>query len=124
MPPSTLVSEATRRSGVVWVWSPAVRPTLVWHLWHDDALYLVGGGGAEQELPELTDSAVVSVRSKAAQSGRVVEWGADVAPVRPGTALWDEVVPLLAAERLNASSATDLPAQWAAGSTVLQLTPR
>jgi hypothetical protein len=119
----TLVAEATRRSGVVWVSPDGAEPRLVWHLWHVDALYLVGGG-AEQSLPPLQDRAVVVVRSQASQSGRVVEWAADVTPVRPGTPLWDEVVPLLAAERLNAPSAVDLPARWAAGSTVLRLSPR
>ena len=77
-----------------------------------------------QELPPLDDHAVVVVRSKAAQSGRVVEWDADVSPVEPGTPQWDEVVPLLAAERLNAPSAEELPTRWAASSTVLRLAPR
>ena len=123
MPAPTLVAEATRRSGVVWVSADGTSPRLVWHLWHDDAMFLVGGG-EEQELPGLADRAVVVVRSKASQSDRVVEWPADVSPVHPGTPLWDEVVPLLAAERLNAPSATDLPARWAAASTVLRLSPR
>ena len=123
VPVPTLVAEATRRSGVVWVSADGTDPRLVWHLWHDDALWLVGGG-EEQELPPLEGTAVVAVRSKAAQSGRVVEWEAAVTQVLPGTPQWDEVVPLLAAERLNASSATDLPAQWAARSTVLRLAPR
>ena len=120
----TLVAEATRRSGVVWVSADGTSPQLVWHLWHDDALYLVGGG-QEQELPALEDRAVVLVRSHASQSDRVVEWQADVEPVLPGTPRWDEVVPRLAAERLNTPSAVDLPARWAAGPTqVLRLTPR
>ena len=118
----TLVAEATRRSGVVWVSADGTSPRLVWHLWHDDALHLVGGGD-EQELPPLQDRAVVVVRSAAGQSDRVVEWQAAVTPVLPGTARWDEVVPLLAAARLNAASAAELPARWARGSTVLRLTP-
>lgn len=118
----TLVAEATRRSGVVWVSPDGAQPRLVWHLWHDDALFLVGGGD-EQELPPLGDTAVVVVRSKASQSDRVVEWRADVDAVLPGTPLWDEVVPLLAAERLNAASTTDLPDRWAQASTVLRLSP-
>ena len=118
----TLIAEATRRSGVVWVSADGTAPRLVWHLWHDDALWLVGDG-EEQELPPLADRAVVVVRSKATQSGRVVEWDADVVRVDPGTEAWDEVTPLLAAERLNAASAEDLPARWAASSTVLRLTP-
>ena len=123
MPVPTLVAEATRRSGVVWVSADGASPRLVWHLWHDDAMYVVGGGD-EQELPPLEDRAVVVVRSKASQSDRVVEWAADVTPVLPGTPLWDEVVPRLAVERLNAPSADDLPARWAASSTVLRLAPR
>ena len=124
MSASTLVAEATRRSGVVWVSADGTSPRLVWHLWHDDALYLVGGGD-EQELPTLQDRAVVLVRSHASQSDRVVEWHADVEPVLPGTPRWDEVVPRLAAERLNTPVAVDLAARWAAGpSYVLRLSPR
>ena len=123
MPSPTLIAEATRRSGVVWVSADGTAPRLLWHLWHDDAMYVVGGG-EEQELPPLQDRAVVVVRSKASQSDRVVEWEADVAPVLPGTPQWAEVVPRLAAERLNAPSGADLPARWAAGSRVLRLTPR
>ncbi len=123
MPLTTLIAEATRRSGVVWVSADGTAPRLVWHLWHDDAMHVVGGG-EEQELPPLQDRAVVVVRSKASQSDRVVVWEADVAAVLPGTPQWDEVVPRLAAERLNAPSATDLPARWAATSRVLRFTPR
>ncbi len=119
----TVIAEATRRSGVVWVSADGASPRLVWHLWHADALWLVGAGG-EQELPPLDDRAVVVVRSKATQSGRVVEWAADVTRVEPGSPQWDEVTPLLAAERLNAVSADDLPARWAASSVVLRLAPR
>ena len=122
MPVPTLVAEATRRSGVVWVSADGASPRLVWHLWHDDAMFLVGGGD-EQELPPLHDTAVVVVRSKASQSDRVVEWRADVTPVLPGTPLWDEVVPLLAAQRLNAVSTAALPERWAQASTVLRLSP-
>ncbi len=123
VPAPTLVAEATRRSGVVWVSADGTAPRVVWHLWHADAMWLVGGG-EEQDLPQLADRAVVVVRSKATQSGRVVEWEADVSRVAPGTPAWDEVVPLLAAERLNAVSTHDLPARWAESSTVLRLAPR
>jgi len=119
----TLIAEATRRSGVVWVSADGTAPRLVWHLWHAEAMWLVGGGD-EQELPPLADRALVVVRSKAAQSGRVVEWAADVSRLEPGSPAWDEVVPLLAAERLNAASADDLRTRWAQSSTVLRLAPR
>ena len=120
-PSRTLVAEATRRSGVVWVSADGRDPRLVWHVWHDDACWLVGGGD-EQDLPALADRAVVVVRSKASQSDRVVTWDADVTTVEPGTPAWDEVVPLLVAERLNAGTA-DLAATWARASTVLRLSP-
>ncbi len=121
MPVPTLVSEATKRSSVVWVSADGTAPRLLWHVWHADALWLVGGG-EEQELPPLEDRAVVVVRSRASQSDRVVTWAADVTRVVPGSPEWEEVVPLLAAERLNAVT-TDLAEQWAAGSTVLRLLP-
>ena len=120
MPASTLVAEATRRSGVLWVSAPAVPPTLVWHLWHDGAAYVVCGGG-EQALAPLGPAATVAVRARA--GALIVRWAATVTAVEPGSPLWDEVAPLLAAGRLNAGSVQDLPGQWAAASTVLQLAP-
>jgi hypothetical protein len=62
------------------------------------------------------------VRSKAAQAGVVVTWNAEVTAVEPGTPAWDEVLPLLAAERLNAPAGSDQ--RWAQQCTVLRLTPR
>lgn len=126
MPSATLrallIAEATRRSGVVWVGGSGGDPRMLWHVWHDGAAYVVGGG-PEQELPVGPgEQARVVVRSKAAQAGVVVEWPADVSTVEPGTPLWDEVVPLLAAERLNAP-----PGQldrWAQECVVLRLAPR
>jgi len=112
----TLVAEATRRSGVVWV-----AGALLWHVWHDGAMYVVGGG-PEQDLPVGPgDRAVVTVRSKASQSGVVVEWAADVDAVAPGTPLWDEVLPLMAVERLNAEAGRS--ARWAAECVVLRFRP-
>jgi len=67
------------------------------------------------------DRAVVTVRSKASQSGVVVEWAADVDVVAPGTPLWDEVLPLMAGERLNAESGR--AARWAAECVVLRFLP-
>ena len=117
----TLIAEATRRSGVVWVAGPAGAPVLLWHVWHDGAMYVVGGG-PEQPLPVGPgDAARVVVRSKAAQAGVVVEWPAAVEAVVPGTELWDEVVPRLAAERLNAEAGRE--ARWADECVVLRFVP-
>jgi hypothetical protein len=121
-PSLTLIAEATRRSGVVWLGRAGDKPALVWHLWHDGSAYVLGGG-AEQALPVSPgDDAVVAVRSKASQSGVVVTWAADVTAVEPETPLWAEVVPLLVAERLNAPTAADL--RRAEECAVLRLTPR
>ena len=121
MPSPTLIAEATRRSGVVWVSAAGAEPRLVWHVWHDGAAYLVTGG-PEQDAPVRPgDRATVVVRSKAAQAGVVVAWDAEVEAVHPDTPLWEEVVPLLAAERLNAE--TDRQQRWAAECVVLRLVP-
>ena len=122
LPSPTLISEATRRSGVIWLGRAGEPPALVWHLWHDGSAYVLGGG-EEQALPVSPgDDAVVVVRSKASQSGVVVSWPAEITAVEPGTELCAEVVPLLAAERLNAPAGADL--RWAAECVVLRLTPR
>jgi len=121
-PSPTLIAEATRRSGVLWLSRPGEPPALVWHLWHDGSAYLVGGG-AEQVLPVAAgDDATVVVRSKASQSGVAVTWSADVSAVEPGTEAWAEVVPRLAAERLNAPAGSEQ--RWAQECAVLRLTPR
>ena len=121
MPSPTLIAEATRRSGVVWVSVGDAPPLLVWHVWHDGAMHVLGGG-PEQPLPaQPGDTATVVVRSKASQSGVVVAWRATVDAVVPGTPLWDEVLPLLAAERLNAEAGR--AERWAAECVVLRFTP-
>jgi hypothetical protein len=117
-----LVAEATRRSGVVWVSTESTAPALLWHLWHDDRMYVVGGG-AEQRLPVTFGRALVTVRSAASQSGRVVEWAAEVDVVEPGTPLWQEIAPLLAASRLNAVDTLGQLERWARESTVLRFCP-
>jgi hypothetical protein len=101
---------------VVWV-----AGALLWHVWHDGAMYVVGGG-PEQELPVGPgDRPVVVVRSKASQAGVVVAWPAGVEAVVPGTPLWDEVAPLLAAERLNAEAGR--ADRWADECVLLRFVP-
>lgn len=114
----TSIVEATRRAGVLWLSSDGSAPLIVWHLWHDGAAYVVGGGD-EQPLPALGGTATVTVR---APEGALM-WDADVEQVAPGSERWDEVTPLLAAERLNAVSLDGLTQQWAQDSTVVRLAP-
>lgn len=122
---ASLVAEATRRSGVLWI-GPKGSPDLraAWHVWHAGCAWVVTGG-REQPLPALVDAqqAVVAVRSKQRQGDLLVEWVADVHRVQPATPEWDEVVPLLHTRRLNAPDGEQQPARWAHESVVLRLTP-
>lgn len=116
MPVSPLVAEATRRSGLVWV-----DGRVAWHVWHDDALWLVTGG-LEQAL-ELGRTALVEVRSRARQGDLLVRWVAAVSQVLPGTPAWEGAVPLLHAARLNPPDGALQPERWARESTVWRLDP-
>jgi hypothetical protein len=117
-----LIEEATRRSSVVWVQPEGGGRALpVWHLWHDGAAYVVAGG-IEQPLPACT-RATVTVRSRERQGDRLVCWVADVSTVPPASPLWNDVVPLLHARRLNAPDGEAQPERWARESTVLRLVP-
>jgi hypothetical protein len=112
------VADATRRAAVVWV-EVAGRSHPVWHVWHADAMYVVSGG-IEQPLPETT-TAVVGVPV----NGEIgLRWEADVSPVAAGTPLWDEVVPLLHAGRLNPPDGEAQPERWARESVVQRFVPR
>ncbi|MFN2523154.1 MAG: hypothetical protein ABR614_07560 [Mycobacteriales bacterium] len=107
------LADVMRKTAVLWLsGSP------LWHVWHEGAAYVVGGG-LEQPLPEWRHGRV-TVRTK---NGDVLAWGADVQPVPVGSPDWDAVVPLLHAKRLNAPDGEQQPARWARESTVLRLTP-
>jgi hypothetical protein len=122
---SPLVEEATRRSGLVWVRPEgADRARAVWHAWHAGCAWLVVGG-REQQLPgiETAARAEVLVRSHERRGGLLVTWTAEVSRVEPGTPEWDDAVPMLHAERLNAADGEQQPQRWARESTVLRLRP-
>jgi len=121
-PVEALVEEATRRSAVIWVRGEDGREQPLWHLWHAGAAYVVTGG-LEQPWPGGDGAVLVTVRSRERQAGRVVQWGAAVEQVAPGSARWDEVVPLLAAQRLNAPDGPRQAERWARACRVLRLVP-
>lgn len=124
MPVDPLVEEATRRSGLVWVALDGHRPQAIWHLWYDDALWLVCGG-REQQLAgaEAATRAVVTVRSKATQNDRLVSWVAAVSRLLPTDPQWADVAAALHATRSNAPDGEEQPARWAGESIVLRLVP-
>ena len=123
MTPLARIADATRRAGLIWIQLPGDRPRPLWHMWHDGAAYVVTGG-AEQPLPgTLTGGCAQVVTPGRATSDQPLTWVARLEPVPPGTAEWDEVVPLLQAKRLNATGGEVQQKRWARESVLLQLVP-
>ena len=113
-----------KKSGVIWVTvPPSGRPVAAWHLWRDDAAYLVTGP-AEQPVSGLAEASgcTGTVPSKD-KGGRIVTWRADVTRVAPGTDEWAEVVPALLTARLNLPDAEEAEKRWATTCAVLRLRP-
>jgi hypothetical protein len=119
-----LVVEATKKSDLVWVFVPGQpRPSAVWHVWRDDAAYVVTGEG-EQPAPGLADTSGcdVTVRSSD-KGGRIVTWRAAVSRLAPDSETWRDVVPGMLAERLNLTDAAEAEQRWARSCAVLRLAP-
>jgi hypothetical protein len=111
-----LVDEAGKKAAIAWLDGRAV-----WCAWFDDALFVVSGPG-EQDLGELSDGVVVTLRGD--HGGRIVSWPAAVTRVTPGSEEWEKVAPQLAGKRLNASGGTDeVVARWAATCALYALRP-
>jgi hypothetical protein len=120
----TLLAEATRKAGLVWIsvdGTERMRP--VWHHWQDEAAYVLGEGG-EQPLRGLSDAPRVTVTVPAKSTGgRVLTWVATVTRVAPGSEEWDKVVAELFTKRLNAPDGRQAPERWARESVLLRLDP-
>ncbi|QNN55062.1 hypothetical protein H9L09_14385 [Nocardioides mesophilus] len=122
-----LVTELGRKTGVSWL-RYGVPPTshAAWHLWFDDALYVLSGG-AEQQLPgieELPEPGRVEVTMRSKDNGgRLLTWVARATAVLPGDERWQPVTAALAADRLNVPDLATAPAGWARTSRVTRLEP-
>ncbi|WP_052851639.1 hypothetical protein [Streptomyces avicenniae] len=119
-----LVEEAARKSALVWVRGPGGTARALWHVWHDGAVWLVGGPG-EQPLDGLGlvdgGRAEVSCRSKD-KGGRLVVWPVAVTEPAPGGEAWTAAVAELSAKRLNGRDAPGATAdRWRDGCRVLRL---
>lgn len=117
-----LIDEATKKSGLVWVGTPAaVSP--VWLLWHEGSAYVLTGPG-EQSADGLAEGVptTVTVRSKD-KGGRLVTWEAAVTALTPGAEDWDAIVPLLMGKRLNLVDGEAAAARWAREAAIHRLTP-
>ncbi|MGW7003468.1 hypothetical protein ACWGCW_11725 [Streptomyces sp. NPDC054933] len=118
-----LIEEAAKKSGLLWVRGTEGAVAL-WHLWHDGAVCLVGGGPGEQPLPGLVDggTATVTVRSKD-KGGRLVSFDARVSELAPHSEAWQSAVEELKGKRLNAPDAETMTERWARECRVLRLEP-
>ena len=119
-----LVSEATKKSDLVWLACGDSPVAAAWHVWHDGAAYVLTGPG-EQPVPDdlwVFPTCEVIVRS-ADNLGRVVSWEAMVWKVAPGTEEWTDVLPALLAKRLNLRDGAAAADRWAAECTVFRLVP-
>jgi hypothetical protein len=117
---SVLLSEAGKKSGLLWIDIPGDRAWPAWHVWLDGTGYVVTGPG-EQHLPWLPTDVAVTFRSKD-KGGRLVSVAAHATVVKPDDEAWEAATAALKASRLN-SPAGDTVARWAAEATVYALTP-
>jgi hypothetical protein len=118
-----LAEEATKKAGLIWL-TVAGRPAqAVWHVWHEGAACVVGGG-IEQPLPDLDDAAevVVTVPSKD-KGGRLVSWVAKPRRLDPGTPEWESTAAVLHAQRLNPPDGERQQQRWARESQIWRLEP-
>lgn len=115
-----LILEATKRASIAWIDASGIE-TALWCLWSDDALLVVCGRG-EQDDPGFTPAGTCRVRMRGDHGGRIVGFDASTYRIEPGTQQWEELVPGLAAKRLNAPEG-DTPARWAEECSVWRLVP-
>ena len=119
---AALIAEACNKSNVLWVRTVGTsRHHLAWHVWHDDAVYVVYGVD-EQMLPLLSGQVEVVAKSKD-NGSRVVTFvaQADILPAR--SAEWEAAAAALAASRLNTRDSATQRDRWASGTLVTRLTP-
>jgi len=122
---NALLAEVAAKSDLVWV-ETEQRQSPLWHVWVDDQIAVVVGGG-EQPDPGLREQGrvVVTLRSKD-KGHRLLRVMATSHLVSPQSPPWEAVTTALAPGRLNATKANDdspLPDRWAASSAVWLLTP-
>ncbi|MFX4291302.1 hypothetical protein [Streptomyces bohaiensis] len=121
---AALVEETAKKSSLLWVRGPGPAPArALWHVWHDGAVWLVGGPG-EQPLDglDLRDGGTATVTARSKDSGgRLVAWPARVSEPAADGPRWAAAVAELRGKRLNAPDAEELPTRWAAECRVLRL---
>ena len=117
----TLIAEATKRAGLIWITVPGGQARPVWHVWRDAAYVLTGPG--EQHVPGLANAGQVTVEVPSKDTGAsLVGWTGRVSRVEPGSAEWSAIIGALLAGRLNEPAPA--PAEhWAARGSIYRLAP-
>lgn len=136
VPPATapaltkaLIAELAKKTGVCWLrygaapGAGAAPSHAVWHLWYDDALYVVSGGD-EQPLPGIEDADRVEVTMRSKENGgRLVTWVGRRTEVRPEDEPWEPVTAALVGGRLNLEDLGTAARTWAQRSVVSRIVP-
>jgi hypothetical protein len=122
-----LIAELAKKTGVCWLrYAGDTAPPAThaaWHVWYDDALYVVSGGD-EQPLPGLEDAERVEVTMRSKDNGgRLVTWVGRRSDVRPGEELWEPATAALVSDRLNLEDLGTAAATWAEHSLVSRIEP-
>ena len=123
---ATLVGEASRKAGLVWLaYGDQVdsTPRPAWHVWVDGAAYVVTGG-AEQDVPGLAAATEVTVIVPSKDTrARIVTWVGRAAVITASDETWPAATTALAAGRLNAEGGAAMIDRWSRECTVVQITP-
>jgi hypothetical protein len=124
---ASLIAEATRKAGLIWLgYGPAAAATperSAWHVWVDDAAYVVTGPG-EQDLPGLAAATEITVIVPSKDTrARLVTWRGRASVVAPGSETWTAATAALAGGRLNAEGGTAMIDRWSRECTVVRIVP-
>ena len=125
-----LIAELAKKTGVSWLtyerWNGRSyeRTTqAAWHVWVDDALYVVSGG-TEQHLPALEHAERVEVTMRSKENGgRLLTWVAEASAVPPEDERWGPLTAALVSDRLNVPDLKTAADGWAQTSRVTRLAP-
>ena len=117
-----LVAELGKKTGVSWLRYDG-RTYPAWHVWLDDAMYLLSGDG-EQPLPgiEAAERVEVLMRSKE-NGGRLVTWVGRSSRLLPDDEAWGPVTTALLADRLNVEDLATAVQHWAESCVVTRVEP-
>jgi hypothetical protein len=115
-----LVDEAMKKSGLIWVTTPAMPSgRAFWHAWLAPTAYLLTGPG-EQPDPDWPEGSPVSVLVRSKDNAhRLVSWDAIITRVDPADDDWDAATAALVAGRLNLRESQTAPARWAEGGALV-----